>query len=46
MAHLALSATRADNFYQPPDWDPSKQSLDKVIIKCIHSHKMHDRIAI
>jgi coiled-coil domain-containing protein 130 len=25
----SLAAARADNFYQPPDWDPSKESRNK-----------------
>ena len=27
-----LAAARADNFYYPPEWDPSKGSLNKVRI--------------
>ena len=26
-----LAAARADNFYYPPGWDPSKGSLNKVL---------------
>ena len=25
-----LAAARADNFYYPPEWDPSKGGLNKV----------------
>jgi hypothetical protein len=25
-----MQAARADNFYHPPEWDPQKESLDKV----------------
>lgn len=25
-----LAAARADNFYYPPGWDPSKGNLNKV----------------
>lgn len=25
-----LAAAKADSFYYPPDWDPSKGSLNKV----------------
>jgi hypothetical protein len=27
---LDVQAARADNFYHPPEWDPQKESLDKV----------------
>ncbi len=26
----SLAAAKADNFYYPPEWDPSKGNLDKV----------------
>ena len=29
--HLSLSAVQADNFYVPPGWDPSKESLKKFV---------------
>lgn len=25
-----MQAARADNFYYPPEWDPTKGNLDKV----------------
>lgn len=28
----SLAAARADNFYYPPDFDPKKGSLNKVVI--------------
>jgi hypothetical protein len=30
MSSDSVQAARADNFYHPPDWDPRKESLDKV----------------
>lgn len=29
----SLAAARADNFYYPPQYDPSKGSLNKVSVK-------------
>ena len=29
MAHISLAAARADNFYNPPDWDPRTITRDK-----------------
>lgn len=27
----SLAAARADNFYYPPEWDPSKGGLNKFV---------------
>lgn len=31
----SLAASRADGYYYPPEWDPSKGSLNKVGSSCI-----------
>ena len=33
----SLAAARADNYYNPPDWDPSKESRNKVGRCCGHA---------